>query len=121
MRSDVHYDPVHTASYAVYKITIRVMHALAAARRHPLLYLDISSAFTLEEYKHHKPVYIKQLPRADGSLSKPGCPIGRLRPNLYGTKMDVTYIMKGWTNNFVDMDFNPRTDIYVYTQKQRTL
>lgn len=86
MAPGVHYDAAATAAYAVDKSTVRPLYVIEAARGHPLLHLDIKSAFTTETYRHEFPVYVRQMRRADNSFTHPQCPIGRLRLNLYGTK-----------------------------------
>lgn len=54
MCPDVHYDLAHTAVYTVDKDTIRTIYELAAARRHPLIHLDIASTFTSGTYNHNQ-------------------------------------------------------------------
>lgn len=69
MKPVKHYYPDATPAYAVEKLTVGIIYALEAARRHPLIHLDIKSAFTAEEYNHDKQVYVKQIPRADMTMT----------------------------------------------------
>lgn len=95
----INYDPDSTAAYVVDKSTARVIYAIAAAQPLPLLHLYITSAFTTEEYRHDHPVYVKQMPRFNYTLTHQDSPIARLRLNLYGTKPDCHLYHTGLDNH----------------------
>ena len=86
MRPYEHYDPKKTAHYMADRTTVRTLFAYAAAHALPIQHTDISSAYLSEPYTHTKPVYVKQFPKFDSTLSHPGHPYGILKKTLYGTR-----------------------------------
>lgn len=87
MMPGLHFDPANTAAYSVDKTSIPILSTLATARGHLLLHLAVPAGFTTEAYKLDKPIYVKQMARADNSLTHPSRQLGELRINLYETKL----------------------------------
>lgn len=102
----IHYNPEHTAAYAVDKTTLRVLYTIAASQQIPIAHLDIKSAFTAEACQHHKPVYIHQLPRADRTITHPNRPIGKLHLKLYGTKTTCLIYYTGLHTHLIAYKFH---------------
>lgn len=117
MKAKVHYDPDHIASYAADKTSIRALICLATASSMPLRHIDISSAFTAEKYSHNQPVYVRQTPRFDGSLTHPHCTYGKLILNLYGSKPASIIYFTGLQSHLKANGYNPlQTDPCVFTK-----
>lgn len=85
MQPHVHYNESETSSYMADKTTIRSIIAFAAATGYPLQHFDITSAYLHENSSASTTVYVKQLPKFDGSYSHPST-FGILKKNLYGGK-----------------------------------
>lgn len=117
MRPHEHFDPSATAAYAADKATVRLVLATAANQSQPLNHFDITSAFTHEEYKFAKPVYIRQPRRFDGTLTHPDRPIGRLKLNLYGSKPACNIYHQGLDKHLQAHGYYPtEADPCLYTK-----
>lgn len=94
MRAHVHLDPASTSAPMVDRMAARMVIAHSVEHGWRLEHLDVRSAFLHEEYRYGKPVYVREMPRADGSY-KHGGTIGLLRLNLYGNPSGTFYYIEG--------------------------
>lgn len=104
-RPHQHYDPDRTAAYAADKTSIRVLIAIAAAKRQPLRAFDISSAYTAEQYTHDRPVYVTQHPLFNGTMMHPNAKYGKLKLNLYGTPSAAATYFNGLRQHLAQHGF----------------
>lgn len=89
-----------------------------AAHPHPLLHLDITSAFTSETYKNSKHVQIRQLTRSNGTFTKPGRLIEQLHLNLYGTNSACHIYHEGFDAHLSEHHYTPSdSNLYMYEGK----
>lgn len=83
--------------------------------------MEIESAFSTELHQNDKPVYVKQLPKFDGTMTHPSAPIGRLRLNLYGTKPACNIYHDGLDEHLQSNGFTPSpSDPCLYTKRDLT-
>ena len=94
MKPGLHYDPNHTTTYTADRTTQRLLIAIHATTKYPLEHFDIKSAYLHEQYQHTKPIYVKQMPRFDGSQKHEGN-YGKLVGNLYGSPPAAYYYNYG--------------------------
>eukprot|EP00178_Gracilaria_changii_P019099 TRINITY_DN55565_c0_g1_i1.p2 TRINITY_DN55565_c0_g1~~TRINITY_DN55565_c0_g1_i1.p2 ORF type:complete len:242 (-),score=20.73 TRINITY_DN55565_c0_g1_i1:923-1648(-) len=112
-----HLNPEQTASYNVDKTTTRVVLSLAAQHRLHLEHFDIKGAYLHEQFENHKPVYIRQPPRFDGSF-KHKEPFGELIGNLYGTPSAAFLYSRGLYDHLTSHGYTPlKSDPNMFFQK----
>lgn len=94
MVANIHYDPGCTSAPMVDRIAARMVICHNFQHGWWLEHFDVKSAFLHEKYRYHKPVYIREMARADGSY-KHGNTVGILRLNLYGNPSGTYYYIDG--------------------------
>ena len=82
------------------RATIRKIISLAATKKWPIHHFDITAAYLHEKYPKENNVYIKQMPRFDGSFAHPDH-IGKLEGNLYGTAPAFHIYFKTLTHHLI--------------------
>ena len=93
MRPGLHYDPRNISTFTADRSTQRLLPALHATYNMPIEHFDINSAYLHEKYEHDKPIYVKQMPKFDGTF-RHNSTYGRLKGNLYGSPAAGYYYNK---------------------------
>lgn len=94
MLEHVHFDPKCTSAPMVDRIAARMVISHNVENGWVLEHLDVKSAFLHEKYRYRKPVWVREMARADGSY-KHGRTIGLLKLNLYGNPSGTYYYVDG--------------------------
>lgn len=90
-----HYDPACTSAPMVERMAVRIVIRYSIEGNWILEHMDVTSEFLHEMYRFHKPVYVREMARADGKY-KHGNTIGILVKNLYGNPPGSFYCKEGF-------------------------
>lgn len=94
MQPDVHFNPEFTSAPMVDKMAARMVIGHNVVYGWQLEHLDVKSAFLHAEYRYGKPVYLREMARADGTF-RHGKTVGILMLNLYGNHSETYYCIEG--------------------------
>ena len=104
MKPGIHFNPQHTTTYTADRSTQRLLFALHANNKMPIEHFDIKSAYLHEKFQYHKPVYVTQMPKFDGSY-RHNSTYRRLRGNLYGSPPAAYYYNRGLQTFLADIGY----------------
>lgn len=90
MKPGLHSDPKHTITYTPDRTTQQGLLALHVTYQLPLVHFKITSAYFHYQYKHHTPLYVKQMLRSN-STYKHTSKDGQLIANVHGSPAAFYY------------------------------
>ena len=94
MRPGLDYDQRNISTFTADRSTQRLLLALHATYSTLIEHFYIKSAYLHEKYEHVKPIYVKQMPKFDGTF-RHNSTCGRLKGNLYDLLAAKYYYNKG--------------------------
>lgn len=100
-----HYDPDKVSTHMADKSTARLVISLATAKKLSIKHIDIKCAFPHEDADPNYPIFVKKLPRFDGTL-KQDSQYGKLKLNLYGSVAAAFIYFEGVTSHLIQHGYS---------------
>lgn len=120
MKPGQHYNPEHRTTYTANRIAQILLVALHAYHHYPLEHFEVKSAYLHERYQHDIPVYVKQIPKFDGTY-RHNSQYGLLKGNLYGSPPAAFYYNRDLKQHLRKLRFTASEhDPYLYTKVTNT-
>lgn len=113
----MHYNPEELAMYAADRDAVRLLLTISARLGLTAQHLDLKSAFLHEDYAGQSALYMKPIPRFDGTNRHSG-KVAKVAKNIYGTPNAPRIYVNGLKKHLGSKNYTPlKSDSSVYSRR----